>query len=129
MGFIFGLPAPAFLPGAEFFVHGGDATRWNRGGGMVLSCCRWHGPGGGKKAAAAIRPKTSPAAASAQKRMLKLKLKISRWTRTARKDGLKMFHRLQQGIGLPTDRWLLLAAKPGAKVVKPLAQFTPQPIE
>ena len=40
-----------------------------------------------------------------------------------------MFHGLQQGIGLSTDRRLLLAAKPGAKRVKPLAQLVPQPIE
>jgi hypothetical protein len=40
-----------------------------------------------------------------------------------------MFHGLQQGPGLPTDRWLLLAAKPGAKVVKSVVQFAPQPVE
>jgi len=40
-----------------------------------------------------------------------------------------MFHGLQQGVGLATERWLLLAAKPGAKGVKPPAQFAPQPIE
>ncbi len=44
-----------------------------------------------------------------------MQLKIHRRTLAAWKGDLKMFHGLQQGIGLPTDRWLLLAAKPGAK--------------
>lgn len=72
---------------------------------------------------------SSTETASPQKRLLKMKLKIDRWTRTARKHSLEMFHGLQQGIGMPTDRRLLLAAKPGAKWVQPLAQFAPQPIE
>jgi len=72
---------------------------------------------------------SSTETASPQKRLLKMKLKIDRWTRTARKHSLEMFHGLQQGIGMPTDRRLLLAAKPRAKRVKPLAQFAPQPIE
>ncbi len=58
-----------------------------------------------------------------------MQLKISRWRLAVWKGDLKMFHGLQQGIGLPTDRWLLLAAKPRAKGVKPLARFAPQPIE
>ncbi len=53
--------------------------------------------------------------------MLKMQLKISRWRLAVWKGDLKMFHRLQQRISLPADRWLLLAAKPGAKVVQPLA--------
>jgi hypothetical protein len=102
-----------------------DAGEWD---GIILLSPAWNRHqkkcGGGN-----LAKESSPEAASTQKRMLKMKLKSSRWTRTARKHSLEMFHGLQQGIGMPTDRWLLLAAKPGAKVVKPLAQFAPQPIE
>ena len=66
---------------------------------------------------------------STQERLLKMQLKSRQRTLAARKDLPEMFHGLQQGIGLSTDRRLLLAAKPGAKRVKPLAQLVPQPIE
>lgn len=63
-----------------------------------------------------------------QKRMLKLKLKIRRRTRAAGKDNLKVFHGLQQGIGVRTDRWRLLAAEPRPHRIQAAAQSAPQPI-
>lgn len=60
--------------------------------------------------------------------MLKLKLKISRWNRTARKDGLEMFHRLQDRLGLRAWGRGLSAAEPDPHRSQTLFQFPSQAI-
>ncbi len=61
--------------------------------------------------------------------MLKTELEGGRRALATRKDGLKMFHRLQQRVRLRTGRGWLLAAQPGAKQVQFPAQFPPQSID
>ena len=112
-----------------FFIHVGDATGRTRGSGMVLSCCRPH-----EKDAEKIRrwqfgqKKSLPRATSPQKRMLKMKLKIRRRTRAAGKDGLEMFHGLQQGISLRALGRSLLAAELRPHGIQTAPPFPAQPI-
>ena len=57
-----------------------------------------------------------------------MELKINRRTRAAGKDGLEMFHRLQQRIGMPADRGRLLATKPRPQRIQLATQSAPQAI-
>jgi hypothetical protein len=70
-----------------------------------------------------------PQGPSTQKRLLKMPLKIRRGTGAARKDGLEMGHRLQQGIALPADRRCLLATQPCSQRIESAAQTAPQAIQ
>ena len=97
---------------------------------MGLSCCRWRATRPRKNVAAAMRPQKSwPRETSTQKWSLKLQLIIRRRTRAAGKDEFQMFHRLQQGIRVRTDRGRLLAAELRAKQVQPLPQPASQPVK
>jgi hypothetical protein len=64
-----------------------------------------------------------------QKWLLKMELEGQRRTLRAWENHLKMFHRLQQRIGLQTEWSHLLAAQPGANRVQLPAQVAPQPVE
>ncbi len=91
-----------------------------RDGIVVLSPAKktpWGKPGGGNSAQT-----SSAAATSTQKRVLEMKLKISRWTRAARKNLLEMFHRLQQRIGVRAGGWLLFTTKLRAQRIQSLTQ-------
>ncbi len=109
---------PATLP--DGLQGGGGYYRVVAGAQPVPGKTRWRQCG---------QKKSWLRATSTQKRLLKLKLIIRRWTRTTGKDELKMFHRLQQGIRVRTDRWRLLAAELRAKNVQPLPQPASQPVK
>jgi len=99
----FRVARPSILPTTEwFFVHGGDATGRDAGewDGIIVLSLAWH-PHPEKRGGGNSAKRSSAQAASTQKRMLKMKLKISRWTGAARKGELKVFHCLQQRLGLP----------------------------
>lgn len=60
--------------------------------------------------------------------MLKMELEEGWGAPAARKDGLKVFHGLQQRIAVGAGRGCLFAAKPGAYQVQLPAQSPPQPV-
>lgn len=93
---------------------------------MVLSPAEKPPPEKGGDGNAAKKP--FPPSASTQERMLKTKLKISRWTRTASKGGLEMLHGLPQRIRVCARRWREFAAQPCAQRVQPALELAPQAI-
>lgn len=90
-------------------IHAGDATRGRQRTGMVLSCCRRHERMRLKKEAAIIwekiRGNDGRPQDLSQKRMLKTELEDGWRAFAARKDGLKMFHGLQQRIDVRAGGW------------------------
>jgi hypothetical protein len=125
--------SPGVLPRGVVFIHGGDTAGERGQSGMVLSCCRPRGTGIGKKSTAAIRKnqrsRWPSARTSAQERVLKMQLKIHRRTLTAKEDGLEMFHRLQQRLGLRALGRGLSAAEPGSHRIQASLQFPLQAIK
>jgi hypothetical protein len=57
---------------------------------------------------------------------LKTELKSGGWTRLAPQHALEVLDRLQQGIGPGAGGRRLLAAKLGAQIIQPQAQFAPE---
>ena len=126
----FRVARPSILPTTEwFFVHGGDATGRDAGewDGIIVLSLAWH-PHPEKRGGGNSAKRSSAQAASTQKRMLKMKLKISRWTGAARKGELKVFHCLQQRLGLRALGRGLFAAEPRPHRIQTALQFPSQAI-
>jgi hypothetical protein len=60
------------------------------------------------------RARNTADSASLQEGALEVKLEVGHWTNALRKETAQMLDRLEQRIGLCTDRRLLLSEKPGA---------------
>lgn len=126
---VFGLPVPAHGPMTEWGLF--TPPKLPEGGAGAAEYCRvvahWKiGPGKTRRRQCGQKP--FPPTVSTQERTLKTKLKIRRWTRTARKGDLEMVESLQHRIGVGACRWREFAAKPFPQRVQPAPEFAPQPI-
>lgn len=96
---------------------------------MVLSRCRRRAICRAKNTTAVRRQKSAAYSRGlSQKRMLKMQLKLSRRTPAVWKDGLEMFHRLKERIGVRADGWFLFATKLRSQQVQTALQTAPQTI-
>jgi len=124
------LPAPAFDRQRNgFSFTAATLTERGRRAGLYYRVVARMEPAPGKTRRWQFGKKSSPGVISTQKRTLKMQLKFRRGTSAVGEYCPQVFHGLQQGIGLLTERRRLFPAKLGANQEEPVPQSAPQPID